>query len=348
MRIFVIGSSDSLEAPERANFRKACESLGKAIANRRHNLIICSGDERTADPHLVRGANSVVSQTKVLLYRPDRRTIEDSPDNPPDPYIDGSEYSNLTFFRHQCTGGWRVVHLKALHACDAVLAIGGNQRGTGTVVSSAEVLEKPVIIIPTFGGAAEEVWGDFYRYYSDSEQGRLLEPWANANDTVWAERIINTALSIVKRNPFKRVRRRDIACCAVFGLSALEAWITFFFCEQIALNGWLKVILLLSCASLIGIFLRRSLEMLGILLTRGRLKILLVEVTAGLLITFALLLLAQFTNFALNNETIGFENLGDVQRVGGVLSLLSLITSLSMERAWHRISNKWPQLFPEA
>ena len=335
MKIFVIGSSKDLgEGIQKAEFDRACEALGEALGNTGNTIILCSARETTADPYIVRGLNNARGKHEVILIRPDRATLEEDPEDPIDAYPNEAEYPNITFKRRVCNGGWRVVHLQAIRACDAVIAIGGTLRGTGTAIYSAEVLERAVIPIAGFGGAAEYALHDFRRHYNDDEIPELQRA---GHDAAWAKRIVHTALAIARRNPFKSVGRLEAVATAFVGVMSIGLW-TLFFLGLLSekLTGTLILLLMLFLVSIFGTLLRSALRALGVVRSEWPTNLVL-EGFAGLGFAFVIFILSQLTSIFLSTEPIQVEGLGDIQRLGLVLSILVIAAVLFLENAWRRV-----------
>lgn len=338
MKILVIGSCRHLPPVQQGNFKQACEELGEALATKKHTLIVCSGNKFTADPHIVRGANKVSGRHKVLVYRPDRNTIDEDPDEPVDTYEEVNKYPNIEFIRRNFMGGWRVVHIQALYSCHAVVAIGGHAKGTGTVVYSAEVLGKPVVLIPSFAGATQEAWRDFKHYFSEDECQRLEEPWKDKQQ--WGQRIVEVALAVANKNPFKRIKIEQQILKGVAGLSALAIWFSLFSGGLPWLADWLGLILILASASILGTLLRSVLRDLGLMQSEWHRPSIFLEAPASLIIAFGIFLLSQAGSFLLNGQPLNISELADLQRVGLGLSILCFLAALFLENAWQRLSKE--------
>ena len=344
MKVFLIGSMTHFkdESSKKDNFKQACEELGESLIKKGCEIIVCSGNELVADTYIVKGVSKVSGNHKVIVFRPDHETIEEDPDEPVDPYSQTGKYSNIKFSKSRCHGGWRVVHLRAVNECDTIVAIGGDHRGTGTAVYSAEVLEKPVILIPSFGGEAQKAWRDFKRYYSEDECQVLEETRGFGND--WGKRITDVILSVTKRNPFKKIKPGEVVLNLTLGIVALALWFIFWFKgEYTYLPNWLLIYLMLGSSSLLGTVLRNIFRFLGIMRREPYSKNIFLKGFASLLIAFIIFMISQVANFLLNAEPIKIDNLADIQRIGLFLSILCFLAALFLEDYSDNLLRKWGQ-----
>jgi hypothetical protein len=119
-------------------------------------------------------------------------------------------------------GGWRPAHLRAIQDSDLVIAIGGSDWGTTTVVYSAEVMGVPVVLVPGFGGAASRGWADFRRYYGPSDQIYLC---AAPGATHWARDVARATMSILSQNPFNSSRLSSLLWSVAVMLLGVGGWL---------------------------------------------------------------------------------------------------------------------------
>jgi hypothetical protein len=88
-----------------------------------------------------------------------------------------------------------------------VIAIGGSHLGTRNVIYSAELMSRPVILIPAFGGASHDCFDYFRgRYYTGDEANLLRQSWSSDADTV-AANVLKMTKSFTKRYHTTRVGR---------------------------------------------------------------------------------------------------------------------------------------------
>lgn len=316
IRIFLVGSFRQQPAE---TFNSASRRLATALADHARQFIICSVSERTVDRHALHALKEEASASSVLFVHP----------QDPDSYDDGPELAHLKremlplrLESMEVAGGWRAAHLKALRECDVVIALGGSERGTSTVIYSADVLGKPIVLVPTFDGAAERAWRDFARYYTDDERDKLQ---ANPEGPTWATDTASAALSIYHRNPFSKDRLAPVLgtvallACAVGGwltvqwnLSRIDPYLTLV--SNVAIGLW--------SAALVGVVIGE----------RGRIgRFHLTDfaniAVLSLAIAFSTLMLSELASFLLSGKTTMFVLALDEAR--GVLVRLSPVALLA-------------------
>jgi hypothetical protein len=333
MRIFVIGSYRAPNDARRQIFEEACKALGTSLAHRGTSFLLCSDSNLTADPHVLEGARSVVTRQSldVIFYRPS----EEAPLQPL-PHA-----QNLRVVVRRCQGGWRVTHLTAIHDSDAVIALGGRSLGTQTAIYAAELLQKPVILVPCFGGATKEAWAYFRHFYGPEEESVFSQDWG-PNSKTFAEQFVTTAFKLAKRNPFRRIRRAAFAWYLLFVLGALACWCTLFFAGVALRIGTVSLIFLLMSASTLGTVLRGILRTLGAMKSEWRTTHPLLEGLAGIILAFALFVLCEAANFVLTGKAVKIDTIEELQRVGFSVSLLSFLSALFLEDAWAILEEKGP------
>jgi|NGEPerStandDraft_6_1074524.scaffolds.fasta_scaffold49071_3 hypothetical protein len=213
-RIFLVGS---FRQPEPDSFRSAAGKLAKALAPHAREFILCSTAESTLDWHAMLALKPMSPPQKIRLIhtRP-----EENEGAAPDILQLRSELLPAVLDPAEVSGGWRAAHLRALQECDVVIAMGGSERGTGTVIYSADVLGKPIVLVPCFGGAAKGAWRDFGRNYLDEERNQLRGSLEAAD---WAENIAAAAVSIANRNPFAKSAPNSFPLL-VLATTAVMAW----------------------------------------------------------------------------------------------------------------------------
>ncbi|ETX06185.1 MAG: hypothetical protein ETSY2_18635 [Candidatus Entotheonella gemina] len=229
MRVLVIGSKRHLDDIQGERFNDSSRSLGAALATAGHEVIVCSPSFHTADPFIIEGMKTVLGTHRVTLFRLPSES-EELYKQVYEPSELGSQVPGKLIFDHRIAeGGWRVIHLHAIRYADVVVAIGGSTSGTHTTVYSSELLETPVILIPTLGGAAENAWSYFRgRYYSDGEANILQRPWHPGADT-WGTQIVEVIQSFAKRNPMAQTHYREDMVAAALGALSVVSWFFLFF-----------------------------------------------------------------------------------------------------------------------
>ena len=210
-------------------------------------------------------------------------------------------------------GEWRIVHLRAIHDADAVVALGGSAGSTQTAIYSAELLSKPTVLIPTFGGTASDNWGYFRgRYYKDNEADNLAQPWENrAADT--AKAIVVTIGSIAKRQVNSRTSPLEHAMLGLVALISLALWMYVMFAAPQFFPPALALGILLGTASISGSVLRLVFGDLGAFPTEWSQAHTIMSIILGLLIGFGLLLAGGFANLSLNGKMMTIETYDDAR-----------------------------------
>ncbi len=333
MKVFVLGSCRHLDENGRSKFARACCDLGHQLAVAGHSIIVCSAKEVTADPHIVRGLKG--TGATLHLYRP--RSAQEmvpgsvfpelSPDNQENPIILNSVFTG---------GGYRVAHLRAIRDTDVLLALGGGISGTSAAIYSAELLNTPVVLVPTFGGAAQEAWGYFHgRYYRDEEVELLGEQWAD--DGSWAKGIVEAISSISRRRPLERAFWSETFPTGIATLLAIGIWFWTFFGEQSYFPSHLRLFILLSCSAITGASLNALMTDKGYLRLEYGARNTFRYIVSGLALGFGFLLLSEGLNYALSGELLQLDNKQDLLRIGGILSGLVFVASLKPEAALHKL-----------
>lgn len=337
MKVLILGSNRHLEGDQKVVFAEACDALGAALAQQGKSFILCSQSSHTADPYVLKGAKRNSQDSGVVLYQP---SVKDRVEQgvPPADAPDTKLWKDVP--TKMVPGEWRLVHLKAIHDTDAVVAIGGSASGTQTAIYSAELLSKPTILIPTFGGTASENWNYFRgRYYEDSEAERLLQPWDGRADRT-AKDIVETIDSISKRLARLKVSPLEQVVLGLVALISLAFWTYVMFAAPQFIPPAVALGLLLCAASISGSVLRIILRNIGALTTEWTSAHIMMSIILGLLIGFGLLLVGGFANLSLNGKIITIDTYDDARRISVSISPLLFLGSLFLEQAWGRISQR--------
>jgi hypothetical protein len=213
--IFFVGSYR--DGGEEA-FRSAAGNLATAFAPYARQFILCSTSDRTVDRHVMDALKGAAPRVRIRLIHP-RPEEYDGP--PPDMSELRQDILPVEIESIEVNGGWRASHLRALQEADVVVVIGGSERGTGTVVYSADILGKPLILVPTFGGAAKSAWRDFARHYTDTEKDQLR---GNPQSAHWSDEVVTASLAIIDRNPFDKSGNGRLLYLLIATVAALVGW----------------------------------------------------------------------------------------------------------------------------
>jgi hypothetical protein len=232
------------------------------------------------------------------------------------------------------------LHLRAIRDADAVIAIGGSSGGTHTAIYSAELLSKPTILIPTFGGTASDNWGYFRgRYYKDDEAEKLLQTWTDHFDDK-AKSIAGSIASIAARQTRAAESPTERIGLAALAILSLALWIYVMFAMPPYISPAVALCILLASASVGGSTLRLILRRVGALSTEWAESQAMMSVVLGLLIGFGLLLVGGFANFSLNGKMMTIDTYDDARRIGISLSPVLFAVALFLEQAWARLAQK--------
>jgi len=334
MKVLVLGSNRHLQDGEKAGFVAACDALGAAFAQDGKSLILCSQSAHTADPYVLKGAKRKKAASSAVLYRPSlTEKVEEG--------LPSADSSDAKLWKDIPTriveGSWRILHLRAIRDADAVVAIGGSAGSTQTAIYSAELLSKPTILIPTFGGTANENWQYFRgRYYRDDEAQRLLSPWgSHAEET--AKSVVETIGTIAKRQAQSAAHFEQIGL-VLLALISLGLWTYVMFATPQFIPPALALCLLLSSASASGSILRLILRNIGALSTEWAESHAVITIILGLLIGFGVLLVGGFANLSLNGKIMTIDTYEDARRIGLSISPLLFVVALFLEHAWAKLS----------
>lgn len=163
MRYFVIGglTGDETEC-EKKRFEAACKSIGEALRDLGHSLIICSPYPDSADYWVFNGftQGKPKDNSSIEIHFVDKSTVR-------------TELTNLASYSKSFTiikipypppsddnkeslgYAWLLCQLQALESCQAIITIGGKPNGVANMLLLlAEAKRKPIIPFSFMGGAA--------------------------------------------------------------------------------------------------------------------------------------------------------------------------------------------------
>lgn len=341
MRILVLGSLhfEGAEA-QREAFCVGCRELGEILAKAGHTIIVGSDSLNTADRYVVEGSNRVSRKHIVAVRR-----LDDDQELPFEKEAD--KFPNITFDYDRRGGDWTTAHIVALSEADILIVLGGG-KGTERMAYAAEALRKPVLAIPTFGGAAADIWKEFSRYYDTVGVRRqltnLLAAWREGH----AQLSLDCAEALFRRNPHRTTDFRILAFAASAVLLLIVVWLLTFL-DRLSLKPLEAVFVLLFVSSLIGSGLRIFIRVLT--KPEGQVdgRSLLIEAIAGILLGFSLLLAYLATGAVLTGGIIKVDTPADFIRVATTMSLIGLSAAFLVEQTVQRLS-EWlsSRLIPKA
>jgi hypothetical protein len=186
IKLFFIGSladhkpgTNQEPTEEAKKMFEAAQQLGYEVASRGYTIMVGSDSKNTIDYYIVQGVISFCDHNpnkivKLEIHRPKdgKRPYQNVHPNVQIKYkhYDLSEDNHYT---------WIVTHVRMLDNCDAVIALGG---GESTRLIGNLVVDRgrtPIIAIPTFGGAAKDIYIRLeYHYKSIIGNDELVEKFA--------------------------------------------------------------------------------------------------------------------------------------------------------------------------
>jgi hypothetical protein len=330
MKVLVTGSKRHMDATAEQDahrFEEACRQMGKRFVEHGHTLIVGTDDRLDADYFFVEGANEVAGKHLVDVSRPEE-------DERPTPYNAEREtkFTNIDFRFTRRKGEWTAALVHALGRADVLLLIGGRTTAMATGYS-AEALQKPVLAIPSFGGAAQAVWQEVSRYYrscgiTEYEEGALREAW----NTDTAEIAVRSAESLVKNNPFHSKDKRAEIGMTIATLILIALWVALFrrpweIGKDIAFYAMLMI------AAMLGTALRSTLRLVRDEIIDLNPRMLMIEARAGILIAFGFAILYLAGGFIITGAFVSLTTDQDFMRVAITISILCFASALHLHEA---------------
>jgi hypothetical protein len=340
MRVLVVGSvhHPDLE-PQRDKFIEACRDLGTSLARAGHEIVVGSDSPNTADRYVVEAAAAEPGARTIWVLYP-----ENEKDRPPFKDRLGADGSGTQFQHRDLKGPWVAARVPQVLKADAVLAIGGGP-GTAQAGYVAVSLERPVLSIGCFGGAAKELGPVLEPFYTGSEDLRndvaaLRAGWGPGS----AERAIRAVHEARRRKLFQRDRWRLPLVLLLCNLLGMAGWVWLFVYPPsppaVAFFAMLGLAAFFGTAGL-----RYALGFLSGSTNDSPTSRILVEVCAGLLLAFGLAVVYLIGGFTVTGK---FEFISsttqpsDFQRVALAMTILGLTGGWMIEpvaerlRAWFK------------
>lgn len=289
MKILVKGAFEPLQEDNnnkvqyQANFKQfigLCKALGIALATRGHTIMVGVPEwnnlreGRVVANYVLEGASTIPrdgdEKTKVIFYAPKENEPPDTTPNVKDTLAEFLKLPNLAIEdRFLGKGSWSAAMIPDVQEADAVILIGGGE-GTATIGYAAYSIEKPVIAITSFGGAAqsisEDVLFDEYTRYAKSKviserDLRLLSATWSELDTSSenrenAHKIVQLTEKLIRTYIQSNSRARTILWLSIgFVITLALAWVAFYL-GRIEVSQDVNFFLLLFVASILGTGLR--------------------------------------------------------------------------------------------
>jgi hypothetical protein len=142
----------------------------------------------------------------VVVHCPDKQAEVTKGEENVIPFIqDGAPlFPKVNLKRRNYSGSWAVAHVAAIKDSDVVILIGGGLR-CDLVGHFACVLEKPVLAVKIFDGAAEKAWSQFQMQYTNCG---ITKNEIEAISVTWTPNtsgsaVVSSARKLHEKNPFK-------------------------------------------------------------------------------------------------------------------------------------------------
>jgi hypothetical protein len=335
MKVLIVGSTlDPQVAAKREDFMTACRELGAALARAGIDIVVGSDSDNAADRYVMEGMATVEGRHRVWILRPESR------ETPSADWL-AAIGGRIEIFQRRVRGTWSAGRVPQILAADAVLLIGG---AGGTLASGyvAPALERPVLAVASFGGAAAKLWPDLEPYYNrlgelSHRVGDLREGWKPSN----ADLAVQVIKELIKRRTFRIQPRLPLGIYMISLILCLIAWVYLF--TNPLTHASYSFFAMLGLAGLLGTILRNNLRMVFDPTASFSWNELLIEVGAGLLLGFSLALLYLVGSLTVTGKTEAVllpDSNEAYQRVAVVMTLLGLGGGLMIEQAADRI-RRW-------
>jgi hypothetical protein len=336
MKVLVVGSTH-FEGADKVHdaFRSACRDLGKALADEGCELIVGSDSPNTADRHVVEGFLAPPGKRRVWVFRPQR-------DETPFVRERDANDGRIEFVYQILKGPWAAGRVPQIRAADAVILIGG-AHGAAQVGHVARILERPVICVPVFGGAAAEMWSSLEPFYqrldsaTHQKLGNLQVAWQPTNAIL----VIEVIRQLRRRRVFVVDKLAPHLLLLLAVVCLLVLWVYLFVVAS--LPAGLAFFSMLGVSALLGTSLRTALTQGRDSTTNMSRRTLLNDLTAGLLLAFALAMIYLVGGFTITG-TFDFisstQKPTDFQRIALSMTILGLAGGWLIETVSERV-NEW-------
>lgn len=333
MKVLVIGSiPKDLAVEKHQQFMDACKDIGRALSRAGMEIVVGSDLPSTADRYVVEGADESGVKTVVwIIHRHDDGSV----------FSDVLKSNSAVTLKHKRLPGtaWYAYVPQILDA-HAVLLIGG-RGGTLTAGHIAPALHKATLAIGSFGGDAKILWQDLEPLYARlgplcDEMAILREAWRPEH----AELVVKAIGWIIAGRVFDPRPRLPIGVFLCVLLACLVAWVELFVDTILDLGYALFV--MVAIAGILGTFLRTSLRLITDATSSFSWNQLLLELAAGLMLGFALVLLYLVGALVITGQAdpvVLPDSYTAYQRVAVAMTMLGLGAGLLLEQAAERVKN---------
>lgn len=333
MRVLIAGSSRSINGDsEKQAFISACKDIGAALARAGMEFVVGSSSSNTADKWVIEGAATVAGTHRVFFYR-----IDDESE-PQIPVDDNNSGKFLVTYR-RLRGPWGGARVSQIDAADCVLIIGG-AGGSTQVAYAAITLQKPVIVVASFGGAGNDMWSQLEPFYeklvsTKDLYGHLHEKWQAGNENI----VIKVLHELVKRRLFRRTRHSANFTPLLLNIALFSLWVWLFVQPP---EPWqASFFALLAASAFLGSSLRGALRAVLDPADTRTSEALIAEFSAGLVLAFALALLYMAGSFTFTGSAQAItraRNIDDYQRIAVVMGLIGIAGGWLLERVAERLT----------
>lgn len=176
-KVAIVGSVDEkreFEPPvkEAATARRACEELGRALAEAGWDIVVYSANPMFIEADVVRGyAPKATTDGSIEVPAPVGGVA----------FAEMSTRPGLFDERADPSNDWEVSYYRSLVDCDGVLMIGG-KRSTLVTGLIALTMRVPILAVATFGGAARKVWDHLAKEPTDASEDDVASMAKNWRD----------------------------------------------------------------------------------------------------------------------------------------------------------------------
>lgn len=331
MRVLVVGSNHHLDDPNKIlAFAEACKQIGQSLAKAKLSLVVGSTSTHTADYWVLQGASEIEGIHKVTVLRPEGGSTAANPND-----LGGVGRFDVSF--RQLHGPWAAGRVSQLLAADCVLMVGGN-RGTAQVGHSALALQKPVLAVPWFGGAAEDAWptlGSFYAKLGSKADkiGTLAQAWRPEN----ADFVAQTLSTLTKSRVFSRTTLSSDLFPLLLNLILFIAWVWLFVDPPEPRQA--SFFALLAVSAFLGTALRNSLKVVADPSEQVSRRAIVAELSAGLVLAFVLSLLYLAGSLTFKGDFVAASDLNGFQRVALFMGVLGVAGGWLLESTAQSITS---------